>query len=155
MTLDCDPNSASFGVSARTVDGAVAFRYPDPRKQLGKGVLQPLESFITDGLARIKNAMAGPTGIAGAVEQYEKLTPQAFKTVWKAYRAEQAVLYPEIGWRKLECPVTLSGARCEACGREAGVNVLPRCEQCKKVLYCDRVCQKKDWDAQRAFCPKK
>ncbi|KAK0903648.1 hypothetical protein LTR02_007463 [Friedmanniomyces endolithicus] len=156
LTLDCDPNSASFGTSARTVEGAVAFRYPDPRQQLGKGVLQPLESFITEGLTRIKNAMSGPTGIVGAKEEYEKLTPQAFKTVWKAYRAEQAVLYPGMGWRKLECPVTLSGARCEGCGREADASVLMRCGRCKKVLYCDSGCQKKDLKAHhKAFCSKK
>ncbi|KAK1017343.1 hypothetical protein B0A54_07165 [Friedmanniomyces endolithicus] len=124
LTTDCDPKSASFGLSARTADGAVAFKYPDPRQQLAKGVLQPLETFITEGLMRIKTAMNGPTGIAGAREEYVKLTPQAFKTVWKAYRAEQAVLHPGMGWRKLKCPVTLSRTSCEACGREADASVL-------------------------------
>ncbi|KAK3648876.1 hypothetical protein LTR56_007316 [Elasticomyces elasticus] len=158
LTLDCDPNSASFGKSTRTAMGGVAFKFADPLQQLSKAVLQPLESFITERLTAIKNALAGPGGVALATAEYEKLGPQAFKMVFKKHRAEQRRLYPDpsMGWAKLECPVVVTVPSCEACGKvedtSDGGKAMMRCGRCKNVLYCGKGCQEEDWKAHKQFC---
>jgi len=80
LTLDCDPTSASFDTSDRTAVGGVAFRYADQHQKLGKNLLQPLETFITERMTAIKSALAGPRGIEGATEEYEKMNAKAFKS---------------------------------------------------------------------------
>ena len=157
LTLDCDPISASFGASIRpsAMDG-VAFRYADERQKLTKAVLKPVELFITERMTAIKNALAGPEGISGATNEYEKLGPKAFKMAFKKYRAEQVSLYPTMGWAKVECPVTLTETSCEACGQVEDAlgegSVLMRCGRCRRAFYCDRTCQSEDWRAHKPFC---
>ncbi|KAK4954454.1 hypothetical protein LTR10_007885 [Elasticomyces elasticus] len=158
LTLECDPNSPSFGKSTRTPMGGVAFRYANKVEQLGQSVLEPLEWFITERLADIKSALAGPESIAAATAEYEKLGPQAFKMVFKKHRAEQRRLYPDpsMGWAKLECPVVVTVPSCEACGKmedtSDGGQAMMRCGRCKKVLYCGKDCQEEDWKAHKPFC---
>ena len=153
LTLDCDPTSTTFGISDRTAMGGVAFRYVGEHQKLSKAVLQPIEFFIVERMAAIKHALAGPEGISGATEEYEKLGPKAFKMAFKEYRAEHARLHPGMGWAQIKCPVSLTVSSCETCGQvEDAGNVLVRCGRCKNVTYCGKSCQVEDWKAHKPFC---
>ncbi|KAJ1969485.1 hypothetical protein IWQ62_000595 [Dispira parvispora] len=45
------------------------------------------------------------------------------------------------------------GDRCSYCGREKGLQQpLSRCKSCKKLHYCSRSCQLKDWPDHRSEC---
>lgn len=118
--------------------------------------MEPLVLFINERFAAIKAALAGPGGMVQAIEEYEKLTPQAFRALFKKYRAEQEGVYPGKGWKAIECPVTPSMANCETCGKAedavAGGNALQQCGRCKKVRYCGKGCQAEDWKAHKPFC---
>lgn len=159
LTLDCDPTSASFGISDRTAMGGVAFRFGDNRQKLTKAVLKPLEMFITERMAATRKALAGPEGISGATKEYEQVRPKAFKIFFKAFRAKQESLHPGMGWSKIECPVNLTAPSCEACGLEKeereGDIALMACGRCKKVIYCGKSCQSEDWKAHKPFCSSK
>lgn len=158
LTLDCDPSSPSFGNHERTSSSGVAFKFADNSKTMGKAVLEPLVMLINERFTAIKTALAGPGGMVQAIKEYEKLTPQAFRMMFKKYRADQEIAYPGKGWKAIECPVAPSMTNCETCGKAedavAGGNAMQRCGRCKKVRYCNRDCQVKDWPAHQPFCPK-
>lgn len=42
-----------------------------------------------------------------------------------------------------------SDAKCNACGKGSG---LKQCSKCKKVRYCDRTCQRKDFPSHKLVC---
>lgn len=48
--------------------------------------------------------------------QHEQLNPKTYKQFFKAYRAEQASKYSDLGWEKTACPVELVTSACERCG---------------------------------------
>jgi hypothetical protein len=136
----------------------VAFKFADDSKTMSKAVLEPLVMFINERFTAIKTALAGPGGMVQAIEEYEKLTPQAFRVLFKKHRADQASAYPGMGWKAIECLVASSMTHCEACGKAedtvAGGNAMQQCARCKKVRYCGKGCQAEDWKAHKPFCPK-
>jgi len=139
LTMDCNPSSPSFGTPGRTPSTGVAFKFADDRKTMTKAILEPLVMFINERFTAIKTALAGPGGIVQAIEEYEKLTSQAFRVLFKKYRAEQDSKWPSKGWKAIECPVVPSMTHCEACGKVEGAvaegNALQQCGRCKKVRY--------------------
>jgi hypothetical protein len=144
LTLDCNPSSPSFGTPGRTSNTGVAFKFADDSKTMSKAVLEPLVMFINERFAAIKTALAGPGGMAQAIEEYEKLTSQSFRVLFKKYRADQESAWPGKGWKAVECPVAPSMTNCETCGKAenavAGGNALQQCGRCKKVRYCGKGC---------------
>lgn len=158
LTLDCNPSSPSFGNSERTSSRGVAFKFADDNKTMSKAVLEPLVIFINERYTAIKTALAGPAGMVQAIKEYERLTSQAFRVLFKKYRADQERMYPGKGWKAIECLVASSMSNCETCGKAedevAGGNGLQQCGRCKKVRYCGRNCQAEDWKAHKPFCPK-
>lgn len=156
LTLDCNPSSLSFGTPGRTSSRGVAFKFADDSKAMSRAILEPLVMFINERFAAIKAALAGPGGMAQAIEEYERLTPQAFRALFKKHRAEQERVYPGNGWKAIECPMAPSMTNCEACGKAkdavAGGNVMQQCGRCKKVRYCGKGCQAEDWKAHKPFC---
>jgi hypothetical protein len=158
LTLDCNPSSPSFGNPERTSSTGVAFKFADDSKTMSKAVLEPLVMFINERFTAIKSALGGPGGMVQAIQEYEKLTPQAFRALFKKYRADQESAYPGKGCKAIECPVAPSMANCETCGKAddavAGGNALQQCGRCKKVRYCGKDCQMEDWKAHKPFCPK-
>ncbi|KAK5169494.1 uncharacterized protein LTR77_005470 [Saxophila tyrrhenica] len=121
--------------------------------------LRSLEDYIKERLAVIKTTKAND-GLEAAKKEYAKMTPMNFKIFLKQYRAEQAALYAGKGWNKILCPVKVSGDGCERCGAVPaapgedghGGSRLLSCGKCRKVLYCNRACQKEDWKAHKPFC---
>lgn len=158
LTLDCNPSSPAFGNSERTSSRGVAFKFADDNKTISKAVLEPLVIFINERYTAIKTALAGPAGMVQAIEEYERLTSQAFRMLFKRYRADQELVYPGKGWKAIECPVAPSMTNCETCGKVedevGGGNGLQQCGRCKKVRYCGKGCQVEDWKAHKPFCPK-
>eukprot|EP01065_Artemidia_motanka_P052575 TRINITY_DN9535_c0_g1_i1.p1 TRINITY_DN9535_c0_g1~~TRINITY_DN9535_c0_g1_i1.p1 ORF type:complete len:465 (+),score=113.26 TRINITY_DN9535_c0_g1_i1:67-1395(+) len=80
-----------------------------------------------------------------------------------SYWEELAWLYPHTDWHlhfvgpeiqqadgqnvpSRSCPSTY----CAACGK-AGSDLV-RCSQCKRVVYCDEVCQRSGWKSHKADC---
>lgn len=63
-------------------------------------MIEPLVLFITERLSVIHNAVATANNLDKANEEYGKMGSQAFKTYFKQYRAEMAVLHPDMGWRR-------------------------------------------------------
>ena len=158
LTLDCNPSSLSFGNPERTSSSGAAFKFADDSMTMSKAVLEPLVMFINERFTAIKTALAGPTGMAQAIKEYEILTPQAFRVLFKKHRADQDIAYPGMGWKAIECPVAPSITNCESCGKTedmlAGGNAMQQCGRCKKVRYCGKGCQVEDWKAHKPFCPK-
>ena len=158
LTLDCNPSSPSFGNPERTSSSGVAFKFADDSKAMSKAVLEPLVIFINERFTAIKTALAGPGGMVQATKEYEKMTSQAFRVLFKKYRADQERAWPGKGWKAIECPVALSMTNCETCGKAedevAGGNTMHQCGRCKKVRYCGKGCQVEDWKAHKPFCPK-
>jgi hypothetical protein len=158
LTLDCDPSSLSFGTPGRTSSRGMAFKFSDDSKIMSRAILEPLVLFINECFTAIKAALAGPGGMAQAIEEHEKLTPQEFRALFKKYRADQESAYPGKGWKGIECPVAPSMTNCEACGKVEdaveGGNVMQQCGRCKKVRYCGKGCQAEDWKAHKPFCPR-
>lgn len=156
LTLDCNPSSPSFGNSERTSSTGAAFKFADDSMTMGKAVLEPLVMLINERFTAINTALAGPGGMDQAMKEYEKLTSQAFRMLFKKYRAEQGETYPNMGWKKIECPVAPSMSNCETCGKArdavAGGNAMQVCGRCKKVRYCGKGCQVEDWEAHKPFC---
>jgi hypothetical protein len=158
LTLDCNPSSPSFGNPECTSSTGVAFKFADDSKTMSKAVLEPLVMFFDERFTAIKAALAGPGGMAQATEEYEKLTLQAFRALFKEHRANQESAWPGKGWKAIECPVAPSMTNCEACGKVedavAGGGGLQQCGRCKKVRYCGKGCQVEDWKAHKPFCPR-
>ena len=158
LTRECNPSSPSFGNPERTSSSGVAFKFADDSKAMSKAVLEPLVMFINERFTAIKTALAGLEGMVQAIKEYEKLTPQAFRVLFKKHRADQENAYPRKGWKAIECPVAPSMTNCETCGKAedavAGGNALQQCGRCKKVRYCGKACQAEDWKAHKPFCPK-
>jgi len=116
----------------------------------------PLVLYMTEHLTVISDAVGAHDNLEKATEEYEKMGPHSFKVSFKRYRAEQAALHPGLVRKKVECPVTLIMACCEACGKaeetEASGSALLACARCKKARSCDRNCQAEDWKAHKPFC---
>ncbi|GAB7326879.1 hypothetical protein MBLNU13_g10804t2 [Cladosporium sp. NU13] len=141
LTLDCNPSTPSFGNPGRTSSSGVAFKFADDSKTVRKAILEPLAMFINERFTAIKTALAGPAGMVQATKEYEKLTSQAFKVMFKKYLPG--------GSEHDQLRDT-----CKAEDAVAGGNALQQCGRCKKVRYCGRDCQAKDWKAHKPFCPK-
>lgn len=46
-----------------------------------------------------------------------------------------------------------SGLACAMCKQpESAAGTLKKCGKCKKILYCDRECQKKHWKSHKKVC---
>ncbi|GAB7326880.1 hypothetical protein MBLNU13_g10804t1 [Cladosporium sp. NU13] len=128
LTLDCNPSTPSFGNPGRTSSSGVAFKFADDSKTVRKAILEPLAMFINERFTAIKTALAGPAGMVQATKEYEKLTSQAFKVMFKKYRADQESAHLGMCWKTIECPVAPSMTNCET--------------------------HAKDWKAHKPFCPK-
>ncbi|KAK3698060.1 hypothetical protein LTR37_017109 [Vermiconidia calcicola] len=169
LTMDCDPESPRFGAPACTRNGGVMFKYREEAGyEMDKSLntcLTSLEGYVTECLAAIKTAKADG-GIEAAKNKYAEMGPTKFKRFFKEYRAQQGERHPGKGWGTIVCPVRVMGDACERCGAAGrgggndeggsgggeGENALQRCGKCRKVLYCDLVCQKEDWKAHKPFC---
>lgn len=82
------------------------------------------------------------------------LTPENFAKEFESWRAEQvAANLP--GSDTLKCLVTIERPRqlCVACGGKP--STLSLCARCKAVYYCNRTCQKQDWDQHKKTCGKR
>jgi hypothetical protein len=157
LTLDCNPSSPSFGTPGRTSNTGVAFKFADESKAMSKAVLEPLIMFINVRFTAIKAALAGPGGMVQAIKEYEKLSSQEFRVLFKKHRADQESARPGMGWKAVECPVAPSMTNCETCGKaeDAVVGIaMQQCGRCKKVRYCGKDCQAEDWKAHKPFRPK-
>lgn len=113
LTLDCNPSTPSFGNPGRTSSSGVAFKFADDSKTVRKAILEPLAMFINERFTAIKTALAGPAGMVQATKEYEKLTSQAFKVMFKKYRADQESAHLGMCWKTIECPVAPSMTNCE------------------------------------------
>jgi hypothetical protein len=158
LTLDCNPSSPSLRNPERTSSSGVALKFADDSKTVSKAVLEPLIMFINERFTAIKTALAGPGGMVQAIKEYEKLTSQAFRVLFKKYHADQESAYPGKGWEAYECPVAPSMTDCETCGKAedavAGGNAMQQCGRCKEVRYCGKGCQAEDWKAHKPLCPR-
>lgn len=143
FSMDCDPASPTFGTPGFAAHGQILLRRGNPRSALSimKSIIEPLELFIEERLAAIKDALPDQ---AAAKLQYEQLNPKAYKQFFKAYRAEQASKYSGLGWEKTACPVELVTPACEGCGVDETPAVggrassLKKCAKCMAVSYCNR-----------------
>jgi len=155
LTIDCDPESTTFGQSTKKVRGAVLFKLRDAEKwSPASEPLDAFELFIKDRLALIKAALKDQ-GMEAAKAEYAKMCPKEFKKVFKQWRAAQAEKWKGKGWEKKQCAVKIDGDACEACGTDGGKaegTALMRCGKCRKVLYCSRDCQVEDRKAHKPFC---
>lgn len=151
LTLGTSPGSLCFGISDHVVLGGVAFTFADGSdKSASKAVLEPLEAFIADHMARLRSA--GPDGIVEAREAHEQFNAQTFKAYFKRYRADMASRYPDKGWQKIKCPAVTPVENCETCGAAGADQVMQVCGRCRGVRYCGRECQAADWRTHKPFC---
>lgn len=79
----------------------------------------------------------------------KKLTANAFAIAYKKSRRSKIAAGDKL-WESLACPVRVEGSEenCEVCGaKEANL-----CSGWKKIRYCSKACQKKDWKAHKGAC---
>lgn len=156
LTMEYDPASPNFGKGGQEVDCGVLFKFgmeASAEGRLTEGPLEALELFLTAKLATIKATLTSEGAEAAQQVYAEQMTAIEFKKFFKRYRVEQDAKYPGMGWKGVECPVTIDGDVCEACGRSD--TALLQCGACGKVAYCGTACQREDWKAShRAFFPR-
>lgn len=49
-------------------------------------------------------------------------------------------------------PNTFLSVKCATCHQERSLEKLERCSRCKKVYYCDSVCQRNHWYRHKSQC---
>lgn len=135
------------GVNSLEVDGE-----PRPTIMLGRVDGKDLDIktvyvmyiFISECLAKAAELSKGG-GPASYEVFHAHTTPEKFVEFWKDSDKCQ-----DVSREDSECPVTLG---CKACGKVGGdADKLLRCGKCGVVKYCDRECQKSDWDLHKKAC---
>ena len=137
LSLDVDPTSPTFGVSAATANTDITLSRIDFQDLDGTDA-KAIEAFARLELADIRalqnlnpSSEEYDAARARAIEAAPRANPEHFASFREQYK---------------------KGLICQTCGVPRGWRdtALSACSTCKATVYCSKACQSKDWKIHKA-----